>query len=158
MSSFHVNISGKADLEPKLEEARSYLMDLFSDVEYDSLEIRVLGEGEFSRPSNYLPYTRFPMFRSSVDSAPPIHSFASTWLFTDREGADAVLKALGRIIEKYEVATMSDFKELVGASATHVDYKWVWHSLDGVELKQVRDGYQLTLPTPIPLKNQETDD
>ena len=65
-----------------------------------------------------------------------------------REDAELVIERLADIVDKYDVASVSDLNDLVGHPSAHTDNKWGWTSLSGVGVRQVREGYLLDLPSP----------
>lgn|SRR5678816_59360 len=63
-----------------------------------------------------------------------------------RQDADNVVDALTTIIEQYEVVSVADINELIGQESSHIDQKWGWTSLPRVGVRQVREGYEISLP------------
>lgn len=76
---------------------------------------------------------------------------ASEIILISREEADLVLERLSDIIDKYDVASVADLHDLVGLPTTYVDNKWGWASLAGSDVRQVREGYLLDLPSVEPI-------
>lgn len=72
-------------------------------------------------------------------------------ILPNREDAELVLERLNDIIEKYDVASVSDLCELIGLPSTYVDNKWGWDSLGYSGIRQIREGYLLDLPTLKPI-------
>lgn len=72
-------------------------------------------------------------------------------IFTSREDAQRVIEALSLIIDKYEIVSVADLKELVGIPTVHTDQKWGWDRLVDVNIRQVREGYLLELPQAEPI-------
>ena len=72
-------------------------------------------------------------------------------ILVSREDAEVVLERLIDITDKYEVASVADFHDLVGLPTTFVDNKWGWNSLRQVEVHQVREGYIIDLPSAEPI-------
>lgn len=68
-------------------------------------------------------------------------------ILTSREEAELVVERLIDIIDKYDVASLSDLYDLLGLPTTHVDNKWGWTFLNNVEVRQVRTGYLIDLPS-----------
>ena len=73
-------------------------------------------------------------------------------IIASREEAELVLERLIDITDKYEIASMADFYELLGLPNTFIDNKWGWSSLRHVEVHQVREGYLIDLPNPEPIQ------
>jgi hypothetical protein len=71
-----------------------------------------------------------------------------TYILSTREDADRVLDELTETIEAQGYVTVATLKELIGFPSTHVDYKWGWTHLIGVQSKQVREGYIIDFPHP----------
>lgn len=72
-------------------------------------------------------------------------------VFTSREDAQRVIEALSLIIDKYEIVSVADLKELVGIPTVHTDQKWGWDRLVDVNIRQIREGYLLELPQAEPI-------
>lgn len=84
--------------------------------------------------------------RASVDA-----DDTDDFVLATRVLAEEVLEALGDIIDQYDVATVSDLKELVGVTGNFTDDKWGWSDLRGAHVRKVRDGYLLDLPKVKPI-------
>jgi hypothetical protein len=67
-------------------------------------------------------------------------------IVASRQDADNVVEALGNIIDQYEVVSVADINELIGQESNHIDQKWGWTSLPRVGIRQVREGYEISLP------------
>jgi hypothetical protein len=62
--------------------------------------------------------------------------------------ADLVVERLMDIIDVYDVVSLADLKELLGLEHDqHTDNKWGWTHLKNVEIRAVRDGYLIALPS-----------
>jgi hypothetical protein len=68
-------------------------------------------------------------------------------ILTSREEAELVVERLLDIIDKYDVASLADLYDLLGLETSHVDNKWGWSYLNNVEIRQVRNGYVIDLPS-----------
>ena len=71
--------------------------------------------------------------------------------FTDREDATEALERLRMLVDQFDVATVTDFYELVGITGSFTDNKWGWNSLRDARVLPSRDGFIIDLPRPIPL-------
>lgn len=71
------------------------------------------------------------------------------YILATREDADRVIDEMTDIIERDDFVTLATLKELIGVRSDHVDYKWGWRSLVGVQSLQVREGYLIDFPSPI---------
>lgn len=63
-----------------------------------------------------------------------------------KEDAEVVVERLIDIIDKFEVASLADFYDLVGLTSSHIDNKWGWTYLGNADIRQTRDGYVIDLP------------
>lgn len=74
-------------------------------------------------------------------------------IIDSRGEAEDVRDQLLAIIEKYHLATVGDFYELVGESTESTDFKYGWTSLNTAEIVRARQGggYVIKLPRPIPI-------
>jgi hypothetical protein len=72
-------------------------------------------------------------------------------ILVSREEAELVLERLTDVIDTYEVASVADLHDLVGLPTSHIDNKWGWTRLTNVEVRQVREGFLIELPTPEPI-------
>jgi hypothetical protein len=70
------------------------------------------------------------------------------FVISSQEEADMVLERMHDIIDKYEVASVADLKELLGFTTDYTDNKWGWIYLGDAQIRQVREGYLLVLPEP----------
>ena len=55
------------------------------------------------------------------------------------------------IIDQFEVASVADLNDLVGFPTSYTDNKWGWIYLGDVQIRQVREGYLIDLPSPEPI-------
>lgn len=67
-------------------------------------------------------------------------------ILVDRGDAEDVLDRLRDLINKYKVATVNDFYELVGLSGEFTDDKWGWYDLRSASIRPVRGGWAFNLP------------
>ena len=73
-------------------------------------------------------------------------------VFESRVQADEVLAQMENLIQRYEVASVSDLLHLAGEQPSYVDKKWGWVDLYGASTQRVRGGgYLLNLPRPEPI-------
>lgn len=79
------------------------------------------------------------------------HSFDNIILAT-RPDAETVLQSLIDLIEQYDMATVSDFYDLVDITGSFADDKWGWFDLRGADITRVRDGWILDLPATKPIR------
>lgn len=84
---------------------------------------------------------------------PPRTSHSSNDIVLNtREEAELVLSTMQDIIEKYEFASVSDFHTIVGLPSTYVDNNWGWSGLQYVNIRQVREGWLLDMPSVEPIQ------
>lgn len=74
------------------------------------------------------------------------------FVLSSREEGELVLERMGDLIDQYEVASVADFKDLVGLASSHVDNKWGWTNLADVAVRQIREGYLIDLPPAEPIE------
>lgn len=70
-------------------------------------------------------------------------------IFNTREDAEKTLHELEELCEKYDHVTVADVYEIAGIPANYTHNNFGWYTVKGVEVKCVRDGYTLGLPTPV---------
>lgn len=110
--------------------------------------------GEFGRVAyNRMSQSSPPWKR---DSRAPSHRARATHDFDEivlatRDEADTVIDRLFDLVSQYEVASVADLYDLVGATSNYTDQKWGWTDLRGAGVSRVRSGYLLDLPRPEPL-------
>lgn len=63
-----------------------------------------------------------------------------------------IIERLRDIIDKYEVATVSDLYDLASISSNYTDNDWGWDNLAEANVQRVREGYALILPQPKSLR------
>ena len=68
-------------------------------------------------------------------------------ILSSKEEADLVIERLIDILEKYDVASLADLYELLGLETSPVDFKWGWTYLSNAQVRQIRQGYLLELPS-----------
>ena len=90
--------------------------------------------------------------QARLPDQPPYPPSRSSRTSTDiilqtREEAELVLSTLVDIIDKYEVASVADFHTIVGLPSTYVDNNWGWSGLQYVDIRQVREGFLLDMPS-----------
>lgn len=91
----------------------------------------------------------------SLPDQPAVHprrrGAANDLILVSREEADLVLERLNDLIDNYDVASVADLNDLVGLPGSYVDNKWGWTNLQYVDVRQVREGYLIDLPSPEPI-------
>lgn len=138
--------------------------DMAADAVSQGFERLIFGEARYSRrsssrttarPGGYTNYSRM----SSPSTAPvreeprgmsrrgrANHEFDEIILAT-RVEAEAVIDRLLDLIQRYDVATVSDLYDLAGITSSYTDAKWGWDDLSGAGVRRVGGGgYLLDLP------------
>lgn len=72
-------------------------------------------------------------------------------ILVSRDEAELVLERMIDVIDKFDFVSVADLHELVGLPATYVDNKWGWQSLQYSDIRQIREGFLLNLPSPEPI-------
>jgi len=85
------------------------------------------------------------------ESRSPRHNLTD-FVLSSKEDADHVLERMNDIIDNYEVVSVADLNELVGFPTSHVDNKWGWTYLGDVQIRQIREGYLIDLPSAEPIQ------
>lgn len=69
-------------------------------------------------------------------------------ILPSREDAEEVKQSLFDVFDQYNAVTVSEFLELVGLPDEYTDRNYGWTNLRDVEVRRVRDGYVIDLPSP----------
>jgi hypothetical protein len=139
------------------------LRNLMVDSVTKGAERLVYGESSYRRPrpmydprpivsyNNPLGMRRDPRMPNIPDQGPRSirvnRRDANDIILTSREEAELVIERLIDIIDKYDVASLADLNDLLGLPTSHVDNKWGWTYLNNVEIRQIRNGYLIDLPS-----------
>lgn len=146
--------------------------DLLADAATSFVERILFGDGHQSRRGgryrsrsggdNYTRYTqasrgnRRPPWEDSRKPreisrrARQTHDFKEIILETRAE-CEEVIEQMFNLLEKYEVTTVADLYDLIGADSSYTDDKWGWYDLRDWRIQRIRDGYLLNIPRPEPL-------
>lgn len=79
------------------------------------------------------------------------HDFNDVVLDSRAEAIEVVEALIDRV-ERYQSATVSDLYDLVGVTGSFADQRWGWTDLRTADVRQVRGGFLLDLPSPEPLR------
>lgn len=141
------------------------LRNLMVDSVTKGAERLVYGESNYRRPgigprydprpvvsyNNPLGIRRDPRMPNIPEQGPrpyrPSRRDANDIILASREEAELVVERLIDIIDKYDVASVADLNDLLGLPTTHIDNKWGWTYLNNVEIRQIRNGYLIDLPS-----------
>ena len=73
-------------------------------------------------------------------------------IFSSRADAEEVLDRMDDYIEQYGIASVGDFKSLIGERSEHTDEKFGWTSFKSAKIMRIRDGrdegYLIKVPKP----------
>lgn len=144
------------------------LRNLLVDATTKGVERMVYGETHPRRRQDYGPrvsynspvrrdYRSEPRYPYSSTNLPDQPSYSNRRsegmdiVLQSREEAELVLERMNDIIESYDIVSVADFKQIVGLPTNYVDNKWIWVTTRDTEVRQVRDGFLLSLPPAEPL-------
>lgn len=74
-------------------------------------------------------------------------------IFENRNDAEAVLTGMYNVLQEYRVVRVSDFYDLCGVTTEFTDSNWGWYDLRGSSIIRMGDGYAVSLPQPIEIRN-----
>lgn len=97
-----------------------------------------------SEPRGYVPPNR-PLEAGrwvKMEDRPTVENI----VVASKADADAILENLANVLDSYDEVTVADLYDLIGAPSTHVDHTWGWTRLNTVSVRQVKDGYHISLP------------
>lgn len=138
------------------------IRNLFVDATTKGVERIVYGESRPMRRTGFDYRSRVqynsPTFRTEIrpgprlpDQAPimrSLHREPNDLVLASRDEAELVLERLGDILDNYDVVSVADLYDLTGLPSSHIDNKWGWTQLNKTEIRQVREGFLLSLPKP----------
>jgi len=97
------------------------------------------------------PWRRGEAARPMSHSARALHNFDEIFL-DSRVEAEQVLDQLVELVDRHDVASVSDLYDMVGITPTHTDAKWGWGNLRDARVRPARGGvFLLDLPRPEPI-------
>jgi hypothetical protein len=101
----------------------------------------------YNQPS--LPSQRYADPRGLPQlSAPRVTSDARGYVIVSRDEAERVLETLAMVIDRYEVVTVADLREMLGLEFTPIDNRWGWIDVRDAQITQRREGWLLQMPQP----------
>lgn len=113
------------------------------------------------RPTNYSSRVQYnnpiyrdrsPQGRTYLPDQRPIDRWAQgrknpeQIVVNSKEDADKVIEQLIEVVDMYDVVSVADLYELLGLASTPIDNKWGWTHLSTIDVRQIRDGWQITFP------------
>lgn len=100
--------------------------------------------GMGARPA---PSSSAPTRPSSAEKVATKSTFRY-YTLDSRMEADMVVEQMYNILGKFDVVSVRDYKDLVGADAGHTDEKFGWTDLKGSTVRRVDGGYLVDVPMP----------
>lgn len=140
------------------------IKDLVADAVSQGVERKLFGEvrsssrrRSSSSPIDRIPYDRYASGSSRApagrETRRPRHSNdIGEIVIPTRVEAEEVLDRLFNLVEKFELATVGDFYDLVAEPTTTTDDKFGWFDLRGSNVSRASGGgYVVNLPRPEPI-------
>lgn len=167
-------------LSDEVGDVKSYLVfdvmiPALKDVVFDLVEkgvkMALFGEGTPSHvqrgrgSGNYVSYQAYsdrdrrayrPSRRSGSYNRVSANDFSDV-IFPERIDAEHVLDGLLELIDRYEAASVMDFKKFSGLPTSYTDDAAGWVNLSSAQVVRTREGYILKLPRPINLDDGPTE-
>lgn len=102
------------------------------------------------RGETYINYGTFSsgQKREMSRQARASHSFNAISM-DRREDADMVLDNLLELVDRFGVASVADYYDLVGVEQAYTDVKYGWTNLGETRIRKTLDGWIIDLPRPI---------
>lgn len=140
--------------EVLLPAARTMVYDMFTQ----GLEKKLFGD---SRPKNSGQRTAYTNYQSRSQVKPAnvtsisrqqraSHDFGDL-IVGNRGEAEDVIEGLRDLINEYQVASVSDFYDLLNMTGEFTDNKWGWYDLRSASIRPVRGGYMFNMPRTQPI-------
>lgn len=133
------------------------LKKAISDVVTNGIDILLYGETGRSRkstPGARFSYDKIPWSDRRRDYAAtriPGYDYGDI-ILDSRADAEELLESMDAIVEQYEIVSVADLYDLMGATHAYTDNNYGWTSLTGAAPVRLRDGsYTLKLPKAMPL-------
>lgn len=101
------------------------------------------------RGGSVAPMSRAP--GGIVSTAGPRRQSQDSIILSSREEADRVAEMMQAIVDQFQVVTLADLKDLLGLPGNHIDNKWGWDNLVGLDIRQVQNGYLMDFPPAEPI-------
>lgn len=106
----------------------------------------------YNRPVSSAGRQQEPAPRAISQRGRAVHDFKEI-VFPTRGDAEIILDRLREFIDKYDVASVSDFYASAGLSGSWTDDKWGWFNLIDAGVRGVRGGFILELPPTEEITN-----
>ena len=104
---------------------------------------------------NYVSYNNYSNSRNENSVVRrPVTGYSFDKIRIDNRGeAEEVLSQMDAIIEKYGMARVTDFYDLVGVTGNYTDNKYGWSNLSTARIVRTSDGgYVIELPRAMPIE------
>ncbi len=106
----------------------------------------------YNAPTGYRPAgSRPPLGVRPGITAPSAQRPSTEYVIASRKEAELVVERLGDLLDNYQVVTVADLHDLMGLPTVHTENKWGWDNLRTVDIRPVRDGHMIIMPTPEPI-------
>lgn len=143
------------------------LQRLLSDSVKGAIDWLIYGSKGSGRPNSgvgnvsYSSYYNRPNYGQPTNyqqpQKPSVYS-VNDITFTDQTSDDpmgdatTVLARMTEIVQRYGVASVADFYDLVGQKSAYTDTKYGWRDLSQANIIRVRDGYSILFPKVSPIE------
>lgn len=133
---------------------------LINDIVTDGIQMILFGgtsrkSGVSGSRVNYVSYNNYSNSRNenSVVRRPATGYSFDKIRIDNRGEAEEVLSQMDAIIEKYGMARVTDFYDLVGVTGNYTDNKYGWSNLSTARIVRTSDGgYVIELPRAMPIE------
>ena len=133
---------------------------LINDIVTDGIQMILFGgtsrkSGASGSRVNYVSYNNY--FNSRNENSVirrPVTGYSFDKIRIDNRGeAEEVLSQMDAIIEKYGMARVTDFYDLVGVTGNYTDNKYGWSNLSTARIVRTSDGgYVIEFPRAMPIE------
>lgn len=133
---------------------------LINDIVTDGIQMILFGgtnckSGASGSRVNYVSYNNYSNSRNENSVVRrPVTGYSFDKIRIDNRGeAEEVLSQMDAIIEKYGMARVTDFYDLVGVTGNYTDNKYGWSNLSTARIVRTSDGgYVIELPRAMPIE------
>lgn len=113
-------------------------------ISYNNMNERSYDRGYRAPSGRRVDHSRMETRRSA--------RMSSDYILTSRHEAESVVEGMGNILDSWGIVTVSDLHELIGLPTTPQDNKHGWDSMQGIRVRQTREGYLLDIPPADPIR------
>ena len=126
-----------------------------SDIVTNGIDMILYGETRSRKNSStgYVSYTRYSDRDRREDRSRDSRSGFDyrELLFETRGDAEAVREQMELMIDRYGMVTVADLYDMADKSAPYTSNRYGWTSVRNAEVVRVRDGYEIKLPSALPI-------